>query len=108
VNDVSYTALENQLTLGRTAVHGMDPMPRTDAAALGARRHVLGNREVSVERPNTLVINAENGQIIGLDAVHVRGVCNGEGTTLQVIVALGGNRSAVSNLASEVEEAHGS
>ena len=61
VNDVSQAALENQFTLGRTAVHGMNPMPRTDAAAIWARRHVLWNWEVSVDFPNALVVNAENG-----------------------------------------------
>jgi len=108
MNDVSHPALENPLTLGGTAVHGMDPMPSTDAAALGARRHVLGNLEVGVELPNTRVVNGENGQILGLDALYIRGVCNGDGTTLHVIEALGGNRSAVLNHASEAEETHGS
>ena len=101
VNDVSHAALENQLTLGGAAVHGMDPMPRTDAAAIWASRHVLWNLEGGVNSPNALVVDAENGQILGLDAVHVRGVCNGEGTTLQVIVALGENMSAVLNRASD-------
>ena len=78
-------------------------MPRTDAAVLGARRHVLGNVEGSVNSPNTFVVNAKNGQVLGLDAPYVRGVCNGEGTTLQVIVALGEDRSEVPNHASEVD-----
>jgi len=108
MNDVSHTAPENSLTLGRAAVRGMDPMPRTDAAALWASRHVLWNLEGGADLPNTLMVNAENGQILGLDAVHVRGVCNGQGTALQVIMALGGNRSAIPNHASEVEVAHGS
>ena len=105
MNDVSQTALENPLTLGRTAVLGMDPMPRTDAAAIWARGHVLGNIEGSVDLPNTFVVNGENGQILGLDAVHVRSVCNGECTTLQVIEALG-DKSAVLNHPGEVEETH--
>jgi len=108
MNDVSHPALEIPLTLGRTAVLGMDPVPSTDAAALGARRHVLGNIEVSVGIPNTRVVNGKNGQVLGLDAPYVRGVCNGEATTLQVIEALGGNISAVPNHASEVEDTHGS
>jgi len=89
MDNVSHIAFENPLTLGRTAVLGMDPMPSTDAAAIGASRHVLWNLEGSVDSPNALVVNAENGQILGLDAVHVGSVCNGEGTTLQVIMALG-------------------
>ena len=108
VNDISHTAPENPLTLGRAAVHGMDPMPSTDTAAFGASRHVLWNLELRANLPNTLVVNTENGQILGLDAVHVRCVCNGEGTALQVIVTLRGNRSAALNYASEVEAAHGS
>ena len=89
MDNVSHMMLENPLTLGRAAVLGMDPMPRTDAAAIWASRHVLWNLEGGVNSPNALVIDAENGQILGLDAVHVRGVCNGESTTLQVVVALG-------------------
>jgi hypothetical protein len=64
----------------------MDPMPGTDTAALGAGRHVLGDLEGSVDFPNALVIDAENGQILGLDAVYIRSVRDGEGATLQVIV----------------------
>ena len=101
MDNVSHMMLENPLTLGRAAVLGMDPMPRTDAAAIWASRHVLWNLEGGVNSPNALVVDAENGQILGLDAVHVRGVCNGEGTTLQVIVALGENMSAVLNRASD-------
>ena len=108
MNDVSYAALENPLTLGRTAVLGMDPMPSTDTAAFGTSRHVLWNLEGGANLPNTLVVDTENGQILGLEAVLVGGVCNGEGTTLQVIMALGENRSVVPNHASEVELAHGS
>ena len=61
MNDVSHTAFESLLTLSRTAVHGMDPVPGTDTAALGARGHGLGNREGSVDPPNTFMVNAENG-----------------------------------------------
>jgi hypothetical protein len=50
----------------------------------------FGTAKGCIDFPNTFVVNAENGQIFGLDAVHVGGVCNGEGTTPQVIVALGG------------------
>ena len=108
MNDVPRTASENPLTLGRTAVHGMDPMPSTDTAVFGASRHVLWNLEGGADLPNALVVNTENGQILGLDAVHVRCVCNGEGTTLQVIVTLRGNRSAVPNHTSEIELAYSS
>ena len=86
----------------------MDPMPRTDAAAFGTSRHVLWNLEGGADFPNTLVVNTENGQILGLDAVHIGCVCNGEGTTLQVTLALVENRSAVPNHASEIELAYGS
>lgn len=61
MNDVSHTAFESLLTLSRTAVCGMDPMPAADATVLGARRHILGNREGGVDFPNTFVVNAENG-----------------------------------------------
>jgi hypothetical protein len=62
--------------LGRTAVHGMNPMPSTDTATLWARRHILGNLEGGVDGPNALMVDAENGQILGLDAVHVRSIRN--------------------------------
>lgn len=73
--------------LGGTAVHGMNPMPSTDTAAVGARRHILGNLEVGIDRPNALMVNAENGQILGLDAVHVRSIRNRKGATLHVVNA---------------------
>ena len=107
MSDVSHIRIENLLTLLRTAVRGMNPMPGTDTAALGARRHVLGDREGSAGYPNTFVVNAENSQILGLDTVHVRIVCNGEGTTLQVVDALKGNKSAVVHHRGEVAETHG-
>ena len=83
--------LENLLTLRRTAVHGMDPMPGTDTSALGAGRHVLGDIESSADFPNAFVVDAEDGQILGFDAVHVRSVRDGEGATLQIVGALRGN-----------------
>lgn len=52
----------------------MDPMPSTDAAAVWAGRHILGNLEDGVYHPNALMVDAENGQILGLNAVHVRSV----------------------------------
>jgi len=79
---------ENLHTLGRTAVHGMDPMPGTDATAIGAGRHVLGDLEGSGDFPDTFVIYAEDSQILRLEVVDVGSVCDGEGTTLQVIVTL--------------------
>jgi len=63
-------------------------MPGTDTAAFGTSRHVLGDLEGSVDFPNTFVVDTEDGQILGLDVVHVGGVRNGESTTLQVLVAL--------------------
>ena len=107
MSDVSHITTEILLTLRRTAVRGMDPMPGTDTAAIRARRHVLGDREGGVGYPNTLVVNAENSQILGLDAVHVGIVCNGEGTTLHVVDALKGNKSAVLHHRGEVAETHG-
>jgi hypothetical protein len=79
---------ENLRTLRGAAVRGMDPMPGTDTAAVGAGRHILGDREESIDRPNTLTVDAENCQIRGLDAVHVGRVCNGKGASLHVINTL--------------------
>lgn len=73
----------------------MDPVPGTDTAFIGAGRHILGDLEGSVDVPNTDVVDTENGQILRLDAVHVRRVRDGEGATLQVIVALDGNELVV-------------
>ena len=81
----------SQLTLRGTAVHGVDPMPGTDAAAFGTGRHVLGDLEWGVDFPNTFVVDTENSQIFGFDAVHVGSVRDREGTTLQVLMALRGN-----------------
>jgi hypothetical protein len=80
----------------------MDPMPGTDTATVRAGRHVLGDLEGSVDFPNTFVVDAENGQILGLDAVHVRSVRDGEGTTLHVVMTLRGNELAVLRHAGEV------
>ena len=66
----------------------MDPMPSTDTTAIGTGWHVRGNLELRADRPNTLMVDTENGQVLGLDAVHIRGVRNGEGTTLHVVNAL--------------------
>ena len=49
----------------------------------------MGNLEVGIDRPNALMVDAENGQILGLDAVHVRSIRNRKGATLQVVNALG-------------------
>lgn len=88
MRDGSSVALVKQLTLSRTAVHGMDPVPTTDATAVWAGRHVLGDLEDSVDAPDTLMVNAEDDQILGFNAVHVRSVRDGEGTTLQIVYAL--------------------
>lgn len=68
-------------------------MPSTDTATVWARGHIRGDLEAGVDGPNTLMVDAENDQILGLDAVHVGRVGNGKGATLQVIYALKGNRS---------------
>jgi len=52
----------------------MDPMPSTDTALIWAGRHILGNLEYSVYNPNALMVDAENDQILRLDAVHVGSV----------------------------------
>ena len=101
-----HRALENPLTLLRTAVCFMDPMPGTDAAAGGARRHFSRNLEDGADRPNTCLVNAENGQILRLDAVHIRIVCNGEGATPQIINALRRNKTSVLSHANEITTTH--
>lgn len=98
--------LKNPLTLFRTTVHGMDPMPATDTAALGARRHVLGDLERCVDRPDTAVVNAENDQILRLYGVYIRSVRDGESATLQVIDTLKGKKLAVPDGTSEVTRTH--
>ena len=88
VNNLSHVDLKSPLTLRRTTVHGMDPMPGTDTAAFGARRHLRGDREWGVGFPNALVVNAEDGQVLRLDASEIGSVRDGESATLQVINAL--------------------
>ena len=102
-----HRALGNLLTLLRTAVRQMDPMPGTDAAALGASRHFFRNLEDGADRPNTCLVNAENGQILRLDAVHIRIICNGEGATPQVINPLRRNKISVLKHANEDAKTHG-
>ena len=88
VRDGSPATLEKELTLGRTTVNGMDPVPGADTTAVWARRHVLGDLEDGVDGPNALMVNTEHDQILGFDAVHIRSVSDGQGATLQVIDAL--------------------
>lgn len=88
MSDVSRATGEDLLTLRRTTVLGMNPMPCTNTAAFGTGRHVRRDREGSADCPNTSVVDTKNGQILRLDTVHVRSVGNGEGTTPQVIFAL--------------------
>ena len=70
-------------------------MPSADAAIVGAGRHVLGNLELGVDGPDALVDDAENGQILGLEAVDVRSVRDGKSATLQVINSLKRNELAI-------------
>jgi hypothetical protein len=95
MSDGRLMELWNWLTLSRTAVDGVDPMPSTDTTVLGAGRHVLGNLKQGINYLNTLVVDAEDRQILGLDAIHVRSVRNGKGATPQVIGAL--KRSKLAN-----------
>jgi hypothetical protein len=81
----SPVVLRKQLTLSRTAICGMDPMPSTDTTAIWAGRHVLGDLEDGIDVPDALMVDAEDDQILGLDAVHVRSVRDGKGATLHVI-----------------------
>ena len=70
-------------------------MPSADAAIVGAGRHVLGNLELGIDGPNALVDDAENGQILGLEAVDVRSVRDRKGATLQVINSLERNKLVI-------------
>ena len=107
MSEVSNAIPESLPTLGGTAVCGMDPMPGTDATAIWAGRHVFGDLEASANFPDTFVIDTEDGQILRLEAVHVRSVCDGEATTLHVIETLRGNISAVLNHTGGVGKTHG-
>ena len=88
MRDGSAVTRRKQPTLGRTAVHGMDPVPTADTTVVWAGRHVLRDLEDGVDAPDTLMIDAEDGQILGLDAVHVGSVRDGKGATLQIVYAL--------------------
>lgn len=98
--------LKNPLTLLRTTVHGMDPMPGTDTAAFGARRHISGDLEFGEDGPDTCVVNGENDQILRLYAVEIRFVRDGESATLQVIDTLKGKQLAVLDGTGEVTKTH--
>ena len=63
-------------------------MPSADTAIIGAGRHILGNLELGIDGPDALVEDAEDGKILGLEAVDVRSVRDGKGATLQVINSL--------------------
>lgn len=65
----------------------MDPEPSTSATSGRASRHRRGNIEVSEMSPNALLLNRENGEVIGLDGVHLRwrDVGDGESASLDII-----------------------
>lgn len=66
----------------------MDPEPRANAPALGARRHVRRDRKVREAIPHTRVVHAEHRKVLGLDRVHVALVRDRERTALEVVRAL--------------------
>lgn len=66
----------------------MDPEPGAVAAALRALREV-GDVEGGVLVPNTGVVDGENGEVVGLDIVHVGLVRDSKRTTLHVVDAGG-------------------
>ena len=50
---------------------------------------------LSIDGPEALVDDAENGQLLGLEVVDVRSVRDGKGATLQVINALKRNELVI-------------
>lgn len=66
----------------------MDPEPRAVAAALWARREA-GYVEGGVLVPNAGVVDGENGEVVGLDVVHVGLVRDSKRTALHVVDAGG-------------------
>ena len=70
-------------------------MPSADTAIIGAGRYVLGNLEMGVDGPNAFVYDAENGQLLGLEAVDVGNVRDGKGATLQVINSMKRNELVI-------------
>lgn len=66
----------------------MDPEPRTDAPALGARRHLLRDSKVREPVPHTRMVHTEHRKVPGLHLGDVALVRDRERTALEVVRAL--------------------
>ena len=70
-------------------------MPSADTTIIEAGRHILRNLELGIDGPDALVDDAEDGQILGLEALDVRSVRDRKGATLQVINSLKRNELVI-------------
>lgn len=64
-------------------------MPRADASAFGASRHISRNLESRVQRPNTSLVDTEDDEVFGGNRTDIRFVRNGESTTAKIVDAVG-------------------
>ena len=57
----------------------VNPVPGTQASALGTLAEVRGNGINSFARPDTSVVDTDDCHVAGLEGVHVGGVCDSDG-----------------------------
>ena len=63
----------------------MNPEPGTNTATFGTRWHPFRNLEVCKPMEDASLVYTENGEILGLNLVHVALVSDSERATLQVV-----------------------
>ena len=62
----------------------MNPKEGTSAHVVRARGHLVWDTEIGVSIPNTGLVDAEHGEVLGLDLRGVTLVRNGQGAALDV------------------------
>ena len=78
----------------------VDPEPSAVTPILRTRRHPCGDLEVRKPRPHTRLVDAKDGEILGLDLRHVTLICDRERAAFQIVEPVGmhsriGERSVV-------------
>ena len=67
----------------------MNPEPSAGTTPFRTRRHTGGDLKIGVDGPNACMVNRENGEIFRFDLTGVALVCNGHGTTHEIVYAVG-------------------
>lgn len=81
----------------------MDPEPCTNAASFRASRHLCWYLEVGIFGPYAGLVDAEYGEILGLNLFNVRLVSDGQRASSYIVNALKGElEPAMSDLTTKI------